>query len=128
MNRLGDNGMPAGLHADWNDCLRLGKRGESTFVAMQLYYAMTVIKYFAELKDDADYIDYINEIQYKMGNTIQEKCWEDDRYIRGYKEGGMVIGSKNDPEASMWLNPQSWAVALLPENRASLHWNLFTEN
>ena len=110
MNRLGDNGMPAGLHADWNDCLRLGKRGESTFVAMQLYYAMTVIKYFAELKDDADYIDYINEIQYKMGNTIQEKCWEDDRYIRGYKEGGMVIGSKNDPEASMWLNPQSWAV------------------
>ena len=33
--------MPAGLWADWNDCLRLGKRGESTFVAMQLYYAMS---------------------------------------------------------------------------------------
>ena len=110
MNRLGDNGMPAGLWADWNDCLRLGKRGESTFVAMQLYYAMTVIKYFAEMKDDAEYIDYINSIQYKMGETIQEKCWEDDRFIRGYKEGGQVIGSKNDPEASMWLNPQSWAV------------------
>ena len=110
MNRLGDNGMPAGLWADWNDCLRLGKRGESTFVAMQLYYAMTVIKYFAEMKDDAEYIDYINSIQYKMGETIQEKCWEDERFIRGYKEGGQVIGSKNDPEASMWLNPQSWAV------------------
>ena len=67
--------MPAGLWADWNDCLRLGKRGESTFVAMQLYYAMTVIKYFAEMKDDAEYIDYINSIQYKMGETIQEKCW-----------------------------------------------------
>jgi cellobiose phosphorylase len=110
MERLGDNGMPAGLHADWNDCLRLGKRGESTFVAMQLYYAMTVIRDFAEMKDDTDYIDYINEIQFKLGKIIQEKCWEDDRYIRGYKEGGMVIGSKNDPEASMWLNPQSWAV------------------
>lgn len=110
MNRLGDHGMPAGLHADWNDCLRLGKRGESTFVAMQLYYAMSVIKDFAEMKDDTEYIDYINEIQYQMGTTIQEKCWEDDRYIRGYKEGGMVIGSKHDEEASMWLNPQSWAV------------------
>ncbi len=110
MERLGNNGMPAGLHADWNDCLRLGKKGESTFVAMQLYYAMTVIKYFAEIKDDSEFIDYINEIQYEMGNTIQEKCWEDDRFIRGYKEDGMVIGSKNDPEASMWLNPQSWAV------------------
>ena len=110
MNRLGDNNMPAGLHADWNDCLRLGKRGESTFVAMQLYYAMTVIKKFAEQKNDEEYIKYIDKIQSDLYNTIQEKCWEDDRYIRGYKEGGMVIGSKHDPEASMWLNPQSWAV------------------
>ena len=36
MNRLGNHGMPVGLHADWNDCLRLGKQGESSFVAMQL--------------------------------------------------------------------------------------------
>jgi cellobiose phosphorylase len=77
---------------------------------MQLYYAMTVIKTFAEMKDDTSYIDYINRIQYKLGTTIQEKCWEDDRFIRGYKEDGQVIGSKKDPEASMWLNPQTWAV------------------
>lgn len=44
MERLGAHAMPAGLHADWNDCLRLGKKGESTFVAFQLYYAMSVIK------------------------------------------------------------------------------------
>ncbi len=40
-NHLGKHGMPAGLYADWNDCLRLGKDGESTFVALQFYYAMT---------------------------------------------------------------------------------------
>ena len=43
MNHLGNNRMPAGLHADWNDCLRLGKQGESTFVAMQLYYAILFV-------------------------------------------------------------------------------------
>jgi Cellobiose phosphorylase len=42
MNRLGNHGMPAGLHADWNDCLRLGAQGESTFVAFQLYLAFTI--------------------------------------------------------------------------------------
>lgn len=110
MNRLGNNNMPAGLHADWNDCLRLGKKGESTFVAMQLYYAMTVLRGFAEKKNDTDYIEYLDKIQKELGDTIQTKCWEDDRYIRGYKEDGMIIGSKNDPEANMWLNPQSWAV------------------
>ena len=25
MNHLGKHSMPAGLYADWNDCLRLGK-------------------------------------------------------------------------------------------------------
>ncbi len=110
MNRLGSNGMPAGLHADWNDCLRLGKKGESTFVAMQLYYAMSVLKIFAKMKKDEDYIDYLDEVQKKLGDIIQTKCWEDDRYIRGYKEDGQIIGSKHDPEANMWLNPQSWSV------------------
>jgi len=47
MNHLGKHGMPAGLYADWNDCLRLGKEGESTFVAMQLYYAMNILRKFA---------------------------------------------------------------------------------
>ncbi len=110
MNRLGDNQMPAGLHADWNDCLRLGKKGESSFVAMQLYYAMSVLKGFAQDKNDTEYLTYLEEIQTNLEKTIQEKCWEDDRFIRGYKEDGMIIGSKHDPEANMWLNPQSWAV------------------
>ena len=110
MNHLGNNNMPAGLHADWNDCLRLGKKGESTFVAMQLYYAMTVLRDFAVRKNDTEYIAYLDKIQKELGDTIQSKCWEDDRYIRGYKEDGMIIGSKHDPEANMWLNPQSWSV------------------
>ena len=42
--------MPAGLYADWNDCLRLGADGESTFVALQFYYAMTILKEFARYK------------------------------------------------------------------------------
>lgn len=110
MNRLGSHGMPAGLHADWNDCLRLGKQGESSFVAMQLYYAMTVIREFAERKKDMEYIAYLDKVQKELGNTIQKYCWEEDRFVRGYKEDGELIGSKHHPEANMWLNPQSWSV------------------
>ncbi|MBQ7780983.1 MAG: N,N'-diacetylchitobiose phosphorylase [Lachnospiraceae bacterium] len=110
MERLGDHKMPAGLHADWNDCLRLGKKGESTFVAMQLYYAFTVMKGFAEDMNDTEYIAYLEATQKELGDIIQKECWEDDRYVRGIKEDGQVIGSKHDPEANMWLNPQSWSV------------------
>jgi len=110
MEHMSVHHMPAGLHADWNDCLRLGKKGESSFVAMQLYYAMSVIRDIAEDKKDTDYITYIDKIQKDLKDTVNENCWEEDRFIRGFKEDGQVIGSKKDPEANMWLNPQSWAV------------------
>ncbi len=110
MNHLGNHRMPAGLHADWNDCLRLGAQGESTFVAFQLYYAMTILRGYAESKQDTEYIAYLDKIQAELGDTLQSLCWDEDRYIRGFKDDGMVIGAKKDPEANMWLNPQSWAV------------------
>lgn len=109
MERLGDHKMPAGLHADWNDCLRLGKKGESTFVAFQLYYAMSMIKELAEKRNDTEYVAYIEKVQAELGETL-EKCWDEDRFIRGIREDGVIVGAKKDPEANMWLNPQSWSV------------------
>ena len=110
MNHLGIHGMPAGLYADWNDCLRLGKDGESTFVAFQFYLAMSIMKQFAGYKKDEDYIKYLEENQEKLGKIIEDLCWNEDRFIRGFTEKGEVIGKRTDPEANMWLNPQSWAV------------------
>ena len=109
MNHLGDHDMPAGLHADWNDCLRLGAKGESTFVAFQLYYAMNVIRNMAKDKNDTEYIAYIDNAKDKLAKSL-EKCWDDDRFIRGIRENGIIVGAKKDPEANMWLNPQSWSV------------------
>ncbi|MGN0638031.1 MAG: GH36-type glycosyl hydrolase domain-containing protein, partial [Huintestinicola sp.] len=109
MNNLGNHGMPAGLHADWNDCLRLGKKGESTFVAFQLVYAVKILRSYAELKNDTDYVKYLDEVKAKL-DDILSACWNEDRWIRGYKEDGTVIGQRTDPEANMWLNPQSWSV------------------
>ena len=110
MNHLGIHGMPAGLYADWNDCLRLGADGESSFVALQFYYAMTILRKFAEFKNDTEYIKYLDESQNTLGDTIEKYCWNEDRFIRGFTEAGEVIGHRDDPEANMWLNPQSWSV------------------
>lgn len=109
MKRLGSHKMPAGLHADWNDCLRMGKKGESTFVAFQLYYAMTILKGFAADKGDTEYVKYLETAQAELGKSLSD-CWDEDRFIRGIREDGVKVGAKADPEASMWLNPQSWSV------------------
>lgn len=109
-DHLGPHDMPAGLYADWNDCLRLGSDGESSFVALQFYYAMTILKEFACYKQDTRYYAWLDEKQHETGKKIQELYWDTDRFIRGFTENGERIGAPQDPEANMWLNPQSWAV------------------
>ncbi len=110
LDRLGPHGMPAGLYADWNDCLRLGKNGESSFVAMQFCYALAIQKQFAEYRNQSDDLAFYTAKLNELKQQYQELCWDGDRFIRGYTEDGAVIGRHSDPEANIWLNPQSWSV------------------
>ena len=110
INHLGPHGMPAGLHADWNDCLRLGANGESSFVAFQFYYAFTILRRFAAWEKDEAYLAWLELEQEKLRTLLNGLCWDGDRFIRGFTETGEVIGHHSDPEANLWLNPQSWAV------------------
>jgi cellobiose phosphorylase len=110
LNHLGIYGLPAGLHADWNDCLRLGANGVSVFVAFQLYYAFEVMIRFAKNKKDGVAETRMTDLKTRFGKIIEERCWDTDRFVRGITENNVVVGKPGDPEASMWLNPQSWAV------------------
>ena len=106
---LGKHGLPVGLHADWNDCLRLGKKGETTFIGFQYYYALNIMKILSEYENDGAYVKELNKIIKKLSIAL-DKCFKNDRFIRGYKEDGAVIGDPKDKEANLWLNPQSWAI------------------
>lgn len=119
---LGPHQMPAGLYADWNDCLRLGAGGESTFVAFQFYYAYTVLGIFAREKADAEEAERLGREQAQLRARLNELCWNEDRFVRGFTEAGEVIGARSAPEANLWLNPQSWAVisGLADETQAAL--------
>ena len=126
LNHLGIHGLPAGLHADWNDCLRLGANGVSVFVAFQLYYAFEIMIRCAKHKGDADTETRMNELKKKFGAIIEERCWNTDRFVRGITEHDQVVGKPDDPEASLWLNPQSWAIisGFAPQERGTAIMNL----
>ena len=122
IQHMGPHGMPAGLHADWNDCLRLGAAGESSFVAFQFYYAFTALREFAAYQKDAAYLEWLIQKQTALHKWLNDICWDGDRYIRGFTETGEVIGHHSAPEANLWLNPQTWAVisGLADETQAEL--------
>ena len=107
---LGPHGLPAGLYADWNDCLRLGKDGESTFVALQFHYALDLMERFARLRGEEKYADSLRKRREDFAKLVNDLCWDGDRFIRGFTETGETVGRSTDPEANLWLNPQTWAV------------------
>ena len=136
MNHLGAHGMPAGLHADWNDCLQLGAQGESSFVAFQFYMALRQLDELMPDRPENDaYRAFLRKTAKELLEKINRYFWEDDRFLRGYTQDGAVIGSRHDPEASMWMNPQCWGVisrAASPEqaeaSMESVHRELNTPN
>ena len=109
LNHLGPHGLPAGLHADWNDCLRLGANGESSFVALQLYNAMKIMETFAAVRKD-DYQAELAAEAEKLKEKINACFYAEGRFARGFTEDGELIGDPKSPNYNLWLNPQSWSV------------------
>ncbi len=101
-NHLGPHGMPAGLYADWNDCLRLGADGESTFVAFQYYYAFTVMKRFAKERGDDAYLEWLEQEQAQLheNHPPAHRLYPSDR--RRTAPGRMVYGcTTEDPRKTV---------------------------
>ncbi len=110
LDRLGAHGLPCGLKADWNDCLKFGFNGETVFVAMQLRLALReYIEIAGLLKNDAEKA-WATPLLEELDKNLQEHAWDGEWFMRGYRYDGMKFGSKDVPEGQIFLNPQSWAV------------------
>jgi cellobiose phosphorylase len=64
----------------------------------------------SKFKKDSGTEKQMTKLKERFGKLIEEHCWKNDRFVRGIAEDGFVVGKAGDPEASLWLNPQSWAV------------------
>jgi len=110
LDRTGQNGLPCGLSADWNDCLKLGYRGESVFVTFQLRLGMTVYAELSERLGRKDEAAWALSERDKLDAKISKTCWDGNWFIWAIAEDGTVFGSKNYPEGQIYLNTQVWAV------------------
>jgi len=110
LERMGKNGLPCGLSADWNDCLKLGYYGESLFVAFQLRLGLVVYAEVAEKLGEKDQVEWANGHREKLEENIQKKTWDGDWFIWAIGEDGTVYGTKDYEEGQVYLNTQVWSV------------------
>ena len=108
---LGSHGFPLMLRSDWNDMLykvcREGK-GESIWTSMQFGTVLRMMEELAKLmgEDGSEYARLYEE-QKKLVNSI---AWDGEWFRRCITDDGTFIGSKEQPQAKIWLNTQSWSV------------------
>ncbi|HCE44465.1 MAG TPA: N,N'-diacetylchitobiose phosphorylase [Lentisphaeria bacterium] len=110
LKRSGKHGLPCGLHADWNDCLRFGEKGESAFVAFQLRLALKEYIDIAERLGEKKELSWARRKLSALDINIEKYCWDGEWYLRGYRYDGFKFGSRSCVEGKIFVNPQSWAV------------------
>jgi cellobiose phosphorylase len=136
LDRLGPNNLPLIGRADWNDCLNLncfsdmpgqsfqtttnkdGKVAESVFIAGLFVLACKemagISRKRKEERGDSfvfplsseDYLKYASE----METTIWNAGWDGDWFRRAYDDFGRVLGSKENDEGKIFIEPQGICV------------------
>jgi cellobiose phosphorylase len=106
LERTGKHGLPCGLSADWNDCLRLGYYGESLFVAFQVRLGLTLLAEIAArlgLNEDRAWAIQQRD---QLDLAIQAVAWDGKWFIWAIAEDGVVYGTKNFEEGQVYFNTQ----------------------
>ncbi|MFH0989540.1 MAG: N,N'-diacetylchitobiose phosphorylase [bacterium] len=110
LDRSGAHGLPCGLFADWNDCLELGHDGETVFVAFQLRYALKTYLEICEMLAITDEVSWAQGHMKTLDENLEKHAWDGAWYLRAYRADGLKFGSKENEEASIFLEPQPWAI------------------
>lgn len=110
LERTGKHGLPCGLKADWNDCLRLGYYGESVFVAFQVHLGLNVYAEIAQRLGKSEEAAWAREQRAVLDASIQQICWDGEWFIWAIGDDGTIYGTKDYDEGQIYLNTQVWAV------------------
>ncbi len=127
-DRLGPHGLPLIGRADWNDCLNLncfsdspgqsfqtttnkdGKVAESVFIAGLFVLAAREMCTIANhLRIDEHAYNYSNSAE-TMEAAIWSAGWDGDWFRRAYDDSGRVLGSLENDEGKIFIEPQGLCV------------------
>jgi cellobiose phosphorylase len=128
LERLGPHGLPLIGRADWNDCLNLncfsltpgepfqttenkvGGVAESVFIAGLFILAGTEMEKIALIDGKSDFAQQVRQHMNEMETAIIEHGWDGAWYRRAYDYFGEVLGSQQNKEGKIFIEPQGICV------------------
>jgi cellobiose phosphorylase len=113
LDRFSERGLPLLGAGDWNDGLSavgLDMKGESVWLAHFIHRILLDFAWIARKKnDDARAENYLSRASL-LKETINSLAWDGEYYFGATKDSGEKIGSSENTEGKVWLNPQTWGV------------------
>jgi cellobiose phosphorylase len=128
LDRLGPHGLPLIGRADWNDCLNLnafseepgesfqtapqreGGVAESVFIAGQFVLAAEELAQLADLHGVPDDAAGDRPHRARMIEAVWKHGWDGEWFRRAYDFFGDVVGSAENEEGQIWIEPQGICV------------------
>jgi cellobiose phosphorylase len=112
-SRYSKRGLPLIGAGDWNDGLSavgLDMNGESIWLAEFFYL---ILKEFAGLCENLNKTELSKKYKSKAGElkeAFNKYSWDGEWFYRATKDNGEKIGSSENNEGKIYLNPQTWSV------------------
>jgi cellobiose phosphorylase len=128
LDRLGPHGLPLIGRADWNDCLNLncfsetpgesfqttenreGGVAESVFIAGLFALAADELAQLADRFGRGGDAARHRAARDTMSATVREHGWDGDWFLRAYDHFGAAVGSADNAEGAMFVEPQGICV------------------
>ncbi len=110
LQRTGKNGLPCGLAADWNDCVRMGYEGESVMVTFQVRYGLATYADISRRLGLTSEAQWALERLQALDRCIQNATWDGEWFLWAIGADGHRYGSHRETEGQIYVNTQSWAV------------------
>ncbi len=134
VNNVGPHGLPLSMRADWNDCLNLScfsntpgesfqtwtspkygddkysKVAESLFVATLFTYTAPLYVELCKYKGDEEAAAKAQAEIDKMRQNILDSGWDGEWFLRAYDDFGRPVGSHENEEGKIFIEPQGFAV------------------
>jgi cellobiose phosphorylase len=128
LERLGPHGLPLIGRADWNDCLNLncfsdtpgesfqttvnreGGVAESVFIAGLFALAAGELAAIAARVGDAGEAEEYREGGERLAGAVRRHGWDGEWFRRAYDYAGAPVGSAENDEGRIFVEPQGMCV------------------
>lgn len=109
----GERGLCLWGGGDWNDSINtagMNGKGESVWLTIATVKALKVFaKILQHIHQDSEAADWLEKAE-TLTAAVRRYGWDGEHYLYGYTDWDEKVGSDENAEGQIYLNPQTWAV------------------